>query len=220
MFENRQQAGQALARRLDTIDPGSTVILALPRGGVPVAREVCSATGTPLDLILVRKVGAPGHSELAVGALADGPPPTLVINREVAASCGLSEGDVRKLAKAEEPELERRRKAYLGSRRPIDLAGRTAIIVDDGIATGATMKAAVKAARARKAALVVVAVPVASREAIQQLKSEADHVICLDAPEPFWAVGQHYASFPQVTDEEVTEALAAYPHDEPGKTAS
>jgi len=211
MFQDRQDAGRALAKRLETMDPGSTVVLALPRGGVPVAKEICNAIGAPLDLILVRKIGVPGQRELAVGAIADGPDLSLVINRGVAASCGLSEDDVRALARQEQDELERRRKAYLGSRQRIDLAGKTAIIVDDGIATGATMKAAVKAARSRNAGQVVVAVPVAPKETLEELRSLADHVICLATPEPFWAVGQHYVRFDQVSDEEVTAALAAGP---------
>lgn len=210
MFQDRQEAGRALAKRLATIDPAMSVVLALPRGGVPVAKEICNATGAPLDLILVRKIGAPGQKELAVGAIADGAE-NLVINADVAALCGLTENQVREMAKDEEPELERRRRVYLGSRPRIELAGKTAIIVDDGLATGATMKAAVRSARARKAALVVVAVPVASQDTVEEMKAEADHVICLETPAPFWAVGQGYADFEQVTDEEVVEALSASP---------
>lgn len=212
MFEDRQDAGRALAKRLNTMDPGSTVILALPRGGVPVAKEICDATGAPLDLLLVRKVGVPGHSELAVGAIADGPGSSLVINREVAESCGLSEADVRDLAKPEQVELERRRKLYCGTRNRVDLTGKAAILVDDGIATGATMRAAIKAVNARGAGQITVAVPVASRQVIDALKGEVDHVICLATPEPFWAVGQQYAHFPQVSDAEVTEVFSAIPH--------
>jgi putative phosphoribosyl transferase len=124
--------------------------------------------------------------------------------------CGLSDEEVRALARAEEPELERRRQAYLGSRRPIELGGKTAIIVDDGIATGATMRAAIKSARSRRAAKVVVAVPVAAQETIDELKPLVDDIICLATPSPFWAVGQHYADFPQVSDEAVVEALSAH----------
>jgi len=214
MFEDRQDAGRALAKRLEKIDPKLTVILALPRGGVTVAREVCDATGTPLDLIIVRKVGTPGQRELAVGAIADGgsgADSNLVINQDVAAMCGLSDDEVRALARAEEPELERRRQAYLGSRKPIELSGKTAIIIDDGIATGATMRAAIKSARSRRAAQVVVAVPVAAQETIEELRPLVDDIICLATPSPFWAVGQHYVDFPQVSDEAVVEALSTHP---------
>lgn len=208
MFHDREEAGRALAKRLDTIDPAMSVVLALPRGGVPVAKEICNATGAPLDLILVRKVGAPGQSELAVGAIADGGEADPVINEDVARLCGLTHAQVREMAREERPELERRRKAYLGSRPRVDLAGKTAIIVDDGLATGATMKAAIRSARARQAALVVVAVPVAAAETVEEMKAEADDVICLETPSPFWAVGQGYENFSQVTDEEVVEALS------------
>ena len=214
MFEDRQDAGRALAKRLEKIDPKLTVILALPRGGVTVAREVCDATGAPLDLIIVRKVGTPGQRELAVGAIADGgsgADSNLVINQDVAAMCGLSEDAVRALARDEEPELERRRQAYLGAREPIDLSGKTAVIVDDGIATGATMRAAIKSARSRRAARVVVAVPVAAQDTIDELSPQVDDIICLATPSPFWAVGQHYADFPQVSDEAVVEALSTHP---------
>lgn len=214
MFEDRQDAGRALAKRLERIDPKGSVILALPRGGVTVAREVCDATGAPLDLIIVRKVGTPGQRELAVGAIADGgsgADSNLVINQDVAAMCGLSDDEVRELARAEEPELERRRQAYLGARKPIELSGKTAIIVDDGIATGATMRAAIKSAKSRRAAKVVVAVPVAAQDTVDELRPEVDEIVCLATPSPFWAVGQHYMDFPQVSDDEVVEALSAHP---------
>ena len=208
MFQNRQEAGRALAKRLGPLDPATTVILALPRGGVPVAAEICKATKAPLDLALVRKVGAPGHGELAVGAIAYGPELILVTNYDVAASFDLSDRDVRMLARREHEELERRHTLYLGSQPVLDLTGKTAVLVDDGIATGATMRAAIKAVRARNARRVVVAVAVAPRSTISELQGEADEVVCLEMPEPFWAVGQHYAEFPQVTDAEVIAALA------------
>lgn len=208
MFDNRQEAGLALAGRLSSLNPDTTVILAPPRGGVPVAREICKATGTPLGLIMVRKIGAPGHSELAAGATADGPGSSLVINREVTKSCNLTEEDVRGLATREHQELRRRRKVYLGTCGRIDLSGKTAVLVDDGIATGATMRAAIKAVIARTAGQAIIAVPVAPQDIINDLKAEADHVICLSTPDPFWAVGQHYAEFPQVSDAEVVAALS------------
>ena len=155
----------------------------------------------------MRKIGAPGQKELAVGAIADGAE-NLVINADVASLCGLSESQVREMARDEQVELERRRRVYLGTRPRVDLAGKTAIIVDDGLATGATMKAAVRAARARRAARVMVAVPVGSQDTVDELGAEADEVVCLETPSPFWAVGQGYANFEQTTDAEVVEALA------------
>lgn len=210
MFHDRQAAGQALAQRLGALELGTGVVLALPRGGVPVAREVCAHLGLPLDLILVRKIGAPGQPELAVGAIADGGEAEPVINAEVMRLCGLTPAEVRAMAKAEQPELDRRRAAYLGTRARLELEGKTAVLVDDGLATGATMKAAIRAARARRAARVVVAVPIGSADTVAEMQAEADEVVCLETPSPFWAVGQGYANFDQVTDAEVVDAMAAH----------
>ncbi len=209
MFHDRKAAGRALAQRLGALDPARSVVLALPRGGVPVAQEVCAHSGAPLDLILVRKIGAPGQQELAVGAIADGGEADPVINAQVMELCGLSAAEVRDMAKAEQPELERRRALYLGARPRLELAGKTAIIVDDGLATGATMKAAIRAARARQAVRVVVAVPIGAADTVAEMQAEADEVICLETPSPFWAVGQGYANFDQVSDAEVIEAMTA-----------
>jgi putative phosphoribosyl transferase len=207
MFADRKEAGRALAVRLKGLDPETTVILALPRGGVPVAREVADALGAPLDLMLVRKIGAPWQPELAIGAIADGPIESMVLNDELVRSVGLREVEILRLVGLERAELERRRAAYLDDRPPVSLDGKTAVLVDDGIATGATMRAAARAARARGAARTIIAVPLASRESVRDLAAEADEVIALETPDPFWAVGAHYKSFPQVGDDEVIWAL-------------
>jgi putative phosphoribosyl transferase len=218
VFADRGEAGRALAAALGHPDPARTVVLALPRGGVPVAAEVCRQLGLPLDLVLVRKVGVPGHEELAAGAIAEGPGHPLVENAEVMRRVGLDRKRLRRLAGPEERELERRRARYLGDRPRPEVAGKTVILVDDGLATGATRRAAIPSARARTAARVVVAVPVGAPDTVALLRREADEVICLEMPEPFFAVGRHYARFDQVEDGEVVailESIAADPRPTP-----
>lgn len=208
MFSNRTDAGAQLAARLPAFPKGSAVVLALPRGGVPVAAEIARSKGLPLDLVMVRKVGLPGHSELAVAAIAGPDGEEMVINRDIAGQAGLDRTSIERLAAEERTELRRRQRIYLGSRPAVALTGRTAILVDDGVATGATLLAAIRALRRRGPARFVVAVPVASPEALALLRAEVDEVICLEVPQPFYAVGAHYRDFPQVSDEEVTTLLS------------
>lgn len=208
-FADRIEAGKALAKRLGVLDPETTVVLALPRGGVPVAAEVAAPAGLPLDLLLVRKIGAPGHEELAVGAIVDGDDPEIIVNLSVAAQFGLSEAEVRKMGQSALKEIERRRDLYLGGRPPLSVEGKTAIVVDDGIATGASMKAALKALARRQPSHIIAAVPVAPAEILTELADYCDEVVCLETPFPFYAVGAHYVDFLQVDDGEVIAALRA-----------
>ena len=182
-------------------------MLALPRGGVPVAAEVAKALDAPLDLIIVRKVGAPGNPELAVAAIVDGDPPDVVLNREVVEAYSLDDAELGALIKRERPELDRRRLAYRGKRSALSVAGKTAVIVDDGAATGTTMKVAIRALRRRSPREIIVALPVSPPDTVAELSQEADRVVCVSQPGQFLALGYHYRSFPQLTDEEVTAAL-------------
>ncbi len=210
MFADRDEAGRELARHLLELRDQAPVVLALPRGGVPVAVRIAEALNAPLDLLLVRKIGVPGHRELAVGAIAGADGQTMVTNPEVAAMARLDARDIERLADAERAELRRRQALYLKDRAPIDLAGRTVILVDDGIATGATAKAALLAIRQAAPRRVVLAVPVASTEAIEALRPFADEIVCLAIPPMFYAVGAHYRNFPQVEDAEVIDVLASH----------
>ncbi len=207
MFHDRAEAGSRLAARLLSFKDQHPIVLALPRGGVPIGFEVARALQAPLDLVLVRKIGAPGHEELAIGAIVDGAHPELVTDPGLIAELGVTSRYLEQAKAAALREIERRRQAWLGARQPVDVAGRTAIGVDDGIATGATMKAALRATRQRKPARLVLAVPVAPPDSIEELRPEADEVVCLDTPSEFFAVGQFYHWFPQLRDEEVTELL-------------
>lgn len=209
MFRDREEAGERLGRELLAIAAvRNPVVLALPRGGVPVAEAIARMLDAPLDVLIVRKVGAPGNPELAVAAIVDGDPPDVVVNREVVEAYSLSDEDLAALVKQERPELERRRKAYRSNTRPLSLAGKSVIVVDDGIATGTTMKVALRAIRRRESLQVIVAIPVAPPDVIAGLEQEADKVVCLSRPGRFLALGHHYLSFPQLTDKEVTDALA------------
>ena len=210
MFASRDEAGRELARHLLMLRDQAPVVLALPRGGVPVAARVAKALNAPLDLMLVRKIGVPGHRELAVGAIAGAEGQTMVTNPAVAAMEGLNERDIDQLADAERAELRRRQALYLNGRAPVALAGRTVILVDDGIATGATAKAALLAIRKAAPKRVVLAVPVASDDAVADLRPFADDIICLEIPPMFYAVGAHYRDFPQIDDTEVIETLASH----------
>jgi len=205
-FRDRVVAGRALAAVLEGYRGADVVVLALPRGGVPVAVEVATALGAQLDLMIVRKLGVPGHSELAMGAIASGG--IRVLNSHVISSLGIKETAIEEVARREQKELERREQAYRGTRpRPV-IQGRCVILVDDGVATGATMRAAIAALRRRSPAKIVVAVPVAPPDTVNRLRSEADDVVCLACPEAFWAIGQFYVEFPQLSDEAVREQLA------------
>jgi predicted phosphoribosyltransferase len=207
-FADRQQAGAELADRLDPYaGRDDVVVLGLPRGGVVVASEVARALGAPLDVFVVRKLGYPGHAELAMGAIASGG--VRVMNEDVLGAYGPSPAAIEQVARVEQAELERREQAYREGRPPVPLAGRVVILVDDGLATGSTMRAAVAAVRRLEPARTVVAVPVGAREACDLLAAEADEVVCVSVPEPFSAVGLWYEDFSQTTDEEVRELLAA-----------
>jgi predicted phosphoribosyltransferase len=210
MFHNRRDAGRRLAAALAGYKDRPAVVLALPRGGVPVAAEVASALKAPLDLILVRKIGAPMEPDLAMGAVVDGGAPVTVRNEDVIAASGVSEQDFAAIRDRELAEIDRRRQKYLGNRRPIDVAGRLAIVIDDGIATGATVRAALRATRTRSPQKLVLAVPVAPPETVAALRGEADEVVCLEEHEFFAAVGLYYADFHQVSDREVIEILERF----------
>jgi predicted phosphoribosyltransferase len=207
MFEDRSDAGRQLARRLERLRGQPLVVLALPRGGVPVAFEIASALRAPLDLLLVRKLGSPENPELAIGAIVDGAEPQIVRNDDLMRALGVSEAQLQLRAKHELAELERRRALYLSGRAPVEVRGKAVIVVDDGIATGATMRAALQGLRRRAPARVVLAVPVASPEAIALLRGEADEVECVWAPVDLGAVGAAYRSFRQVSDDEVIDLL-------------
>ncbi|MEJ1088759.1 phosphoribosyltransferase family protein [Microbacterium sp. Mu-80] len=204
-FENRVDAGRRLAERLAGREWSDAVVLGLPRGGVPVAAEVAAALGAPLDVLIVRKVGVPWHPELAMAAV--GEEGAVVRNDEVIRASGVSRADLAMREDGQRAEVQRCATLFRGDRVPVPLAGRTAIIVDDGIATGATVRAACAIARARDAARVVVAVPVAAPEVIAQLP-DADEVVCLSAPDEFMAVGMHYVDFRQTSDDEVIALMS------------
>jgi predicted phosphoribosyltransferase len=206
-FLDRRAAGQALASRLASYaDRADILVLALPRGGVPVAFEVARTLGAPLDVFLVRKLGAPGHEELALGAIASGG--VRVLNDDLVRRLRITPSEIAEVTAREERELGRREAAYRGSRPRVPVAGRTVILVDDGLATGASMKAAVAALRAEQPARVVVAVPVAAADTCDELRRDVDDVVCAATPEPFVAVGAWYEDFAQTSDEEVRRLLA------------
>lgn len=207
VFADRVEAGRALARALGRYAGSTaTVVLALPRGGVPVAREISRALGLPLDVLVVRKLGLPMQPELAMGAIASGG--AVVLNEDVLRHLGDHTASLEAVKTRELAEVQRRERSYRGDRPPLAVAGRTAILVDDGLATGATMEAAVRALRALDAKCIVVAVPVSSVEARDRIAALADEVVCLEAPMFFSAVGQWYRNFDQTSDEEVRALLA------------
>jgi putative phosphoribosyl transferase len=208
MFKDRREAGRKLARALERFRSANPVVLALPRGGVPVAFEVAEHLRAPLDLLLVRKIGAPGHEELALGAVVDGLHPQVVVNQEVMEMIHPPRGYLEAVEKRELAEIERRRRLYLGAVKPIDIKKRLAIVVDDGIATGATVKAALRGVRRNKPCRLVLAAPVAPRSIVGELETECDETVFLATPEPFYAVGLYYANFSQTSDEEVIELLS------------
>jgi predicted phosphoribosyltransferase len=206
-FENRADAGRFLAERL-TFYAGrqDVLVLALPRGGVPVAAEIAAALGAPFDVFLVRKLGVPGQPELAMGDIAEGG--TMVLNEELIASIGVPRAMIEQVAARERQELERRQRLYRGARQPPDTRGRVVILVDDGLATGASMEAAVEALRAMQPARIVVAVPVGARESCARIGALADEIVCARMPEFFSAVGQWYSDFSETSDDEVKALLA------------
>jgi predicted phosphoribosyltransferase len=205
-FRDRFDAGYRLAQLLrHYADRPNVLVLALPRGGVPVGYEIARALHAPLDVMLVRKLGVPGHEELAMGAIASGG--IRIISEDVVRALGIPERVIATIAAHEEHELERRAKAYRGDRPPREIKGKTVILVDDGLATGSTMRAAIEALRAQQPERLVVAVPVAPPEVCASLREEVDEVVCALQPEPFFAVGNWYQNFSQLTDGEVRELL-------------
>jgi predicted phosphoribosyltransferase len=201
-FLDRRDGGRRLATRLGHLaGRADVIVLALPRGGVPVGFEVAHALGAPLDVFVVRKLGVPGHEELAMGAIASGG--AIAVNHDVVEGLGIPEEKVTELAEVEAAELAWRERIYREGRPSPDLRGRTVIVVDDGLATGSTMRAAILALRQLGPARVVVAVPVAPADTCRELALEADEMVCMSTPEPFYAVGQFYRDFSQTSDEEV-----------------
>jgi putative phosphoribosyl transferase len=191
MFQDRAEAGRLLADRIDAMGLEGPVVLALPRGGVPVAYEIAARLGARLDLVIVRKVGAPGNPELAVAAIVDGSPPEIVLNREIIEAYGLQDDELAILIARERPELERRRALYRGGRKAASVRGRTVVLADDGAATGTTMKVAARAIRMREPTELILALPVAPPDTVAALSDEADRVVCLAQPTHFRALGYH-----------------------------
>ena len=200
-----------LGERLAQMQLAQPVVLALPRGGVPVAAEIATRLDAPLDVVFVRKLGAPDQPELAVGAVADGSDPEIVLNAEIAAMLDLNQDYIASIARRELAVIERRRQEWAPLRPVIDAAGHTVIVVDDGVATGMTMQAALRQQARRRPARLIAAAPVASREAVAMLEREADGVVCLWSPRNFGSVGAFYRSFVQVTDDEVVALLRSQP---------
>ena len=206
LFQDRFEAGRFLASKLKRLaNRPDVVVLALPRGGVPVGYEVAKVLNAPLDVFVVRKLGIPGHKELAMGAIASGG--VRVLNEDLVRALGIPDELIEAVAAEEEQELERREREYRDGRPPVEVSGRTVILVDDGLATGSSMRVAVEALRKKNPAQIIVAVPVASRTTCAEFESEVDQVICAVTPEPFWAVGQWYRDFSQTSDEEVRDLL-------------
>jgi predicted phosphoribosyltransferase len=207
MFANRSEAGALLAEevaRLGLVDP---LVLALPRGGLPVAAAIAWRLGAPLDVVLVRKLGAPGEPELAIGAVADGGVPVTVLNDRLVAALGVSAGYIADESARQLKLIEQRRVSYAGLRPQVSPAGRAAVVVDDGVATGMTMQVALRSVRGLGPSRLVAAVPVASEDALEMLQAEADVVVCLSAPRQFLSVGSFYRAFEQVSDAEVERLL-------------
>lgn len=212
-FRDRTEAGEILGKALVEANLADPVVFALPRGGAPVGAEVAKALGAPFDLILVRKLGAPGHEELAIGAVADGTAPVTVIHEDVVRELGVSESYIREKTAEALAEIERRRALFRTKLPAQQAAGRTAVIVDDGLATGATMEAAIKSVRNAGARRIVVAVPVAPPDLAEKIRQSVDSFICLSTPSPFYAVGGHYRNFRQLSDEDVLRLLAPFEKD-------
>lgn len=212
LFKDRRDAGRRLAQALAPLGLDEPLVLALPRGGVPVGFEVAEALGAPLDIVLVRKLGAPDFPEFGIGAVADGRQPHTVLNEDAMAAMRLPAGYVESESRRQLEEIERRRKIYVGERQPVDVEGRNVVLVDDGIATGSTVRVALLALRRAGARKIVVAIPVAPASAVEELRALADDVVCLATPAPFRAVGAHFADFEQTTDEEVIRLLDRAKH--------
>jgi putative phosphoribosyl transferase len=209
VFANRPEAGRLLGERLKQLRLQNPIVYALPRGGVPIGAGVAAALGAPLDLVLVRKIGAPMQPELALGAVVDGAGVETVLNDDIVALTGASEAFIKAARARELTEIERRRQLYLAGQPPLDPRGRAAVVVDDGLATGATARAALRALRRRGPSRLVLAVPVAPPEAIASLRREADEVVCLNEAVVFRGVSAFYQDFHQLSDAEVIRLLAA-----------
>jgi putative phosphoribosyl transferase len=207
-FADRGAAGRQLATKLAHLKDRQPVVLALPRGGVAVGSEIARALGAPLDIVLVRKVGVPWQPELALGAVTDGASPETFIDEDLAKALNIPERYVQEETARQLEEIERRRKSYCAGRPPIEITGRTAIVVDDGIATGATMRVALQAVRRRNPAHLVLAVPVAPPETLAEFRKEADEAVCLETPCMLGAIGLYYRDFHQMSDAEVTDLLS------------
>jgi len=207
VYPTREQAGRMLARRLMSHAAADVVVLGVPRGGLPVAKEVADALGAPLDVVVVRKLGAPGQPELGIGAVVDGDHPRAIFNQDIIEHLGVSDEYIEAEIARQLKEVNRRETAYRGGGAKIPLAGKTVIVVDDGIATGSSIRAALRGVRRQKPKRLVLAVPVAPADTIEALSNEADEIVCLEMPEDFFAVGQFYRDFHQVSDDEVKAIL-------------
>jgi putative phosphoribosyl transferase len=216
-FRDRAEAGRRLAQSLQVYQARTPIILALPRGGVPVAAEVARALKAPLDLVLARKIGVPHHPELAMGAVADGVDPEVVRNENVIAAAGVSEAVFASICEQELAEIRRRRRRYVGGRQHPDLKGCVVIVVDDGIATGATTRAALRSVCKQKPRELILAIPVAPSISLKDLRGEADRILCLENYENFGAVGFYYSDFRQVGDDEVRQTLAEQRPSDPAR---
>jgi putative phosphoribosyl transferase len=206
VFPNRTEAGRRLGKKLAAYgNRKDVIVLGIPRGGVPVAFEVAGALGAPLDVFIARKLGVPGHEELAFGAIASGG--VRILDQQTVGALGISESEIERVTAQERKELERRENVYRGGRPPLKVEGLTTVLVDDGIATGSSMRAAIAALRQLKPACIVLAVPVAPPSTCDRLRSEVDELVCVYAPELFYAIGQFYDDFSQVTDEEVMDLV-------------
>jgi putative phosphoribosyl transferase len=207
MFANRRSAGRQLSQRLQHLREEKPIVLALPRGGVPVGFEIAEGLDAPLDIVLVRKIGVPWQPELALGAVVDGADPQVVINDNLAAELAIDNSYITSETARQLEEIERRRILYLGDRPAVPLAGKTVVVVDDGVATGSTVRTALRAIRNAGAGKIVLAVPIAPTDTVDELRREVDEMICLSTPSPFIAVGAHYAEFAQLADADVISLL-------------
>jgi len=208
IFADRTEAGRLLAQIIEEKHYKDPIVLALPRGGVPVAFEVARTIGAPMDLVLVRKIGTPGQPELALGAVVDGQTPQCVVNEDIKKRAHISDAELEREKQRQIEELDRRRALYLGDRGRLSVEGKTAIVIDDGIATGATARVALRALRKSRPAKLVLAVPVAPVETLKSLGDEVDELLCLQSPEPYYAVGYFYRDFDPVSDQDVASLLA------------
>jgi putative phosphoribosyl transferase len=218
IFRNRQEAGRRLALLLGKYaNREDAIVLGVPRGGVPVAFEVANALGLPLDIFVLRKLGVPGYEELAFGAIGSGG--VRVLDRDTVEYLSLSDGVIELVTREQKAELARRERTYRGDRPPLNIRGMTILLVDDGIATGSSLRAGIRALRQMQPAAIVAAAPVAPRETVSKLQDEADEVVCAEIPETFYGVGQFYQDFSQVSDQEVVELLSAGSRDDTHRSA-